>query len=128
MTKEVEVLVLLLKKFSHKIQIDCNAFTHMKNLRILKIYCPNIGRFWQPFSLELAVNFSGTLQYLSNKLRLLYWHGYPFEFLPSYFYPENIVAIDLSYSRIKNFWTTPKVYTCSDICISLLLDTYFLIP
>ncbi|PWA37350.1 NB-ARC domains-containing protein [Artemisia annua] len=109
--EEVEVLVLLLKKFNHKIQIDGNAFTHMKNLRILKIYLPKVGRFWQPFSLEQAVNFSGTLQYLSNKLRLLYWHGYPFEFLPSYFYPENIVAIDLSYSRIKNFWTTPKRFT-----------------
>ncbi|GKC23185.1 NB-ARC domains-containing protein [Tanacetum coccineum] len=96
-TEEVEVLVLMRKKNCQNILIDGQALTRMKNLRILKI--------WQPF----AVNFSGRLDLLFNKLRLLYWHGLPLEFLPSYFYPENIVSIDLSYSHIKHLWTTPKV-------------------
>ncbi|GJU46839.1 NB-ARC domains-containing protein [Tanacetum coccineum] len=55
-----------------------------------------------------AVNFSGSLEFLSNELRLLYWHGCPFELLPSDFYPQDIVVIDLSYSNIKQLWTTPK--------------------
>nr|GFB42790.1 NB-ARC domains-containing protein [Tanacetum cinerariifolium] len=33
-----------------------------------------------------------------------------FKYLPSDFYPENFVAIDLSYSNIKDFWTTPMCF------------------
>ncbi|GJX80778.1 NB-ARC domains-containing protein [Tanacetum coccineum] len=97
-TKEVEVLVLIRKKNCQNILIDGQALTRMRNLHILKI--------WQPF----AVNFSGRLDLLFNKLRLLYWHGLPLKFLPSDFYPENIVSIDLSYSHIKHLWTTPKCF------------------
>nr|GEU41502.1 retrovirus-related Pol polyprotein from transposon TNT 1-94 [Tanacetum cinerariifolium] len=32
------------------------------------------------------------------------------QYLPSYFYPEIIVAIDLSYSNIKQLWSTPKCF------------------
>ncbi|PWA38740.1 NB-ARC domains-containing protein [Artemisia annua] len=103
-TEEVEVLVLLLKNNGQNIPIDGKAFTHMKNLRILKIYFPQFEELWQPF----AVKLSGSLDFLSNKLRLFCWHGFPFKYLPSDFYPENIVAIDLSYSHIKQLWTTPK--------------------
>ncbi|GKB04056.1 NB-ARC domains-containing protein [Tanacetum coccineum] len=102
-TEEVEVLVLMRKKNCQNILIDGQALTRMKNLRILKI--------WQPF----AVNFSGRLDLLFNKLRLLYWHGLPLEFLPSYFYPENIVSIDLSYSHKKHLWTTPKLRQCCNL-------------
>ncbi|GJS47453.1 NB-ARC domains-containing protein [Tanacetum coccineum] len=105
-TEEVEVLVLLLKKNCQNIPIDGQALTHMKNLRILKICFPKVEGCWQPF----AVNFSGRLDSLSNKLRLLYWPGLPLKFLPSDFYPEDIVTIDLSYSHIKHLWTTPKCF------------------
>ncbi|GJZ70670.1 NB-ARC domains-containing protein [Tanacetum coccineum] len=103
-TEEVEVLVLLLNKNGQNIPIDGQALTRMKNLRILKICCPKVEGRWQPFA------FSGRLDSLSNKLRLLYWHGLPLKFLPSNFYPENIVTIDLSYSHIKHLWTTPKCF------------------
>ncbi|GKC24149.1 NB-ARC domains-containing protein [Tanacetum coccineum] len=56
------------------------------------------------------VKFSGNLYFLSNELRLFCWHGFPFKYLPSYFYPENIVVIDLSYSNIKQLWTIPKSF------------------
>ncbi|GJR37461.1 NB-ARC domains-containing protein [Tanacetum coccineum] len=94
----VEVLVVSLEKFSQKVHIDANDFAHMKKLRILKIY-----------QREKLI-YSGNLYYLSNELSLFYWHGCPFKYLPSDFYPENIVAIDLSYSNIKQFWTTPKCF------------------
>nr|GEW42200.1 NB-ARC domains-containing protein [Tanacetum cinerariifolium] len=105
-TEEVEVLILLLKKNFQNIPIDGQALTRMKNLRILKICFPKVEGHLQPF----AVNFSGRLDLLSNKLRLLYWHGMPLKFLPSGFYPENIVTIDLSYSHIKHLWTTSKCF------------------
>ncbi|GKA24937.1 NB-ARC domains-containing protein, partial [Tanacetum coccineum] len=109
-TEAVKVLVLSLEKFSQKVHIDANDFAHMKKLRILKIYQEE-----ELFEEKLELNghnviFSGNLYYLSNELSLFYWHGFPFKYLPSDFYPENIVAIDLSYSNIKHFWTTPKCF------------------
>ncbi|GKC30725.1 NB-ARC domains-containing protein, partial [Tanacetum coccineum] len=95
-TQAVEILDIQQMESSQKFDIDGKAFAEMKNLRILKL------------SKDDAVNFSGRLDFLSNKLRLLYWHGCPFKLLPSDFYPENIVVIDLSYSHIKQLWTTPK--------------------
>ncbi|GJU00965.1 NB-ARC domains-containing protein, partial [Tanacetum coccineum] len=95
-TQAVEIIDLLQMKSSQNFDIDGKAFAQLKNLRILKL------------SKNDAVNFSGRLEFLSNKLRLLYWYGCPFKLLPSDFYPENIVVIDLSYSNIKHIWTTPK--------------------
>ncbi|GJR34174.1 NB-ARC domains-containing protein [Tanacetum coccineum] len=109
-TEAVEVLVLLLEKFSQKVHIDANDFAHMKKLRILKIYQEE--KVYEK-KVELKghnVIFSGNLYYLSNELSLFYWHGCPFKYLPSDFYPENIVAIDLSYSNIKQLWTAPKCF------------------
>ncbi|GJX70659.1 NB-ARC domains-containing protein [Tanacetum coccineum] len=106
-TEAVEVLVLLLEKSSQKVHIDAASFAHLKKLRILKIY--QIDKFLQEFELKnYNVKFSGSLYFLSNELRLFCWHGCPFKYLPSNFYPENIVVIDLSYSLIKQLWTTPK--------------------
>ncbi|GJU82168.1 NB-ARC domains-containing protein [Tanacetum coccineum] len=103
--EEIEVLVVLLKN-GQKITVDGKAFTRMRNLRILKICSPIVEGLWQPF----AVNCSGSLDFLSDELRLFYWHRFPFKYLPSGFYPENIVAIDLSYSQIKHIWKTPKCF------------------
>ncbi|GKB68964.1 NB-ARC domains-containing protein [Tanacetum coccineum] len=109
-TEAVEVLVLLLEKFGQKVHIDANDFAHMKNLRILKIYQEE-KVYEQKHELKgHNVIFSGNLYYLSNELSLFYWHGCPFKYLPSDFYPQNIVAIDLSYSNIKHIWTTPKCF------------------
>ncbi|GKB73372.1 NB-ARC domains-containing protein [Tanacetum coccineum] len=109
-TEAVEVLVLSLGKFSQKVHIDANDFAHMKKLRILKIYQEEKV---SDEKLELEdhnVIFSRNLYYLSNELSLFYWHGCPLKYLPSDFYPQNIVAIDLSYSNIKQLWTTPKSF------------------
>ncbi|KVI07687.1 hypothetical protein Ccrd_013952 [Cynara cardunculus var. scolymus] len=112
-TEAVEVLHLLVREYYPKVHIDGKGFAQMKNLRILKIYDEELRHRWHAFDLKLwkesKVNYDGKLKFLSNKLRLLYWHGFPFKCFPSDFYPENIIAIDLSYSHIKNLWTSPKV-------------------
>ena len=121
MTEAVEVLVLLLRQSSQKVDINANSFALMKNLRILKIYSKE--EFHQKVELKgYNVKYSGSLKilnFLSNKLSLFYWHGCPFNYLPPEFYPENIVAIDLSHSNIKQLWTTPKVFTFSYMCLCL---------
>nr|XP_043615780.1 disease resistance protein RPP2B-like [Erigeron canadensis] len=113
-TKAVEVLVLLLQNPVKSVEINCKAFSKMKKLRILKICHPGPKIFEQSFQLSMLtdsrVNFSGSLDFLSNELRLIYWHGYPFKSFPSNFHPENVVAIDLSFSNIISFWTTPKCF------------------
>ncbi|PWA38968.1 NB-ARC domains-containing protein [Artemisia annua] len=110
-TQEIEVLVLLLEQSSERVYIDCKSFACMNNLRILKIWDMELENRQQTFEIgllkESKVNYSGSLNLISNELRLLYWHGYPFKLLPPDFYPENIVAIDMSYSCIKNLWNTP---------------------
>ncbi|GJZ25646.1 NB-ARC domains-containing protein [Tanacetum coccineum] len=109
-TEAVEVLVLSLDKFSQKVHIDAKDFAHMKKLRILKIYQEEELSEQKHELKGHNVKFSGNLYCLSNELSLFYWHGCPFKYLPSDFYPENIVAIDLSYSNIKQLWTTPKCF------------------
>ncbi|GKB37507.1 NB-ARC domains-containing protein [Tanacetum coccineum] len=107
MTEAIEVPVLLLRERSQKVHINANSFALMKNLRILKIYVEE--EF--PPKLELKgydVKYSGHLYFLSNELSLFCWHGCPFKYLPSDFYPHNIVVIDLSYRNIEQLWTTPK--------------------
>ncbi|PWA76345.1 NB-ARC domains-containing protein [Artemisia annua] len=107
MTEAIEVLVLLLRKSSQEVHINTNSFALMKNLRILKIYAKE--EFDQKVELKgCNVKYSGNLYFLSNELSLFCWHGCPLKYLPSDFYPENIVVIDLSYSNIKQLWTTPK--------------------
>ncbi|GJT60631.1 NB-ARC domains-containing protein [Tanacetum coccineum] len=109
-TEGFEVLVLSLENYSQQVHIDANDFAHMKKLRILKIYQDEKV---SEQKLELKghnVIVSGDLHSLSNKLSLFYWHGCPFKYLPLDFNPENIVVIDLSYSNIKHFWTTPKCF------------------
>nr|XP_043627447.1 disease resistance protein RPV1-like [Erigeron canadensis]XP_043627448.1 disease resistance protein RPV1-like [Erigeron canadensis] len=112
--KEVEVLVLSQEKSTKTVHVDCKSFSKMKKLRILKVCYPQPKDFRLSFQLsvstDISVKFSGSLDFLSNQLRLIYWHGYPFKCLPANFYPENIVAIDLSFSNIKRFWTTPKCF------------------
>ncbi|GKB77884.1 NB-ARC domains-containing protein [Tanacetum coccineum] len=105
----VEILVLLLEKSTKKVQIYATDFAHAKRLRILKIYQEEEPA--HKFKLkDYNVYLSGSFDFLSTELRLFCWHGFPFKYLPSYFYPENIVAIDLSYSNIKQLWTTPKCF------------------
>ncbi|XP_029130729.1 TMV resistance protein N isoform X2 [Cajanus cajan] len=54
------------------------------------------------------INFSGSLDYLSNELRYVYWKKYPSRCLPSSFYPDKLVELFLPYSNIKQLWEGTK--------------------
>ena len=85
----------------------------MKNLRILEI---RNGRFPQGFT------------YLPNELRLLNWHGFPLESMPTGFQPNNLVQLRMTDSRIKQLWRGVVVrfhlYKCP--FSSFLLDLDFI--
>lgn len=112
-TDAIEGIILNLS--SSRLCIGSSTFTEMKILRILKLYygCQDVsGVHIEQNHMEredFKMLYSGSPEYLSSELRLLCWHGYPFEFLPSAFFPESLVTLDMSYSHIKELWSGTKV-------------------
>ncbi|KAL4378687.1 hypothetical protein GQ457_02G037360 [Hibiscus cannabinus] len=86
----IEAMIIDNKREPNKrLNLSVDAFSKMKKLRLLKVLCLS--------------NCDG-LTYLSNELRLLDWKGCPLRSLPSSFQPDNLVALLLQYSRIKQLW------------------------
>ncbi|XP_017641118.2 TMV resistance protein N-like [Gossypium arboreum] len=82
-------LPLVIREQNKTWTLSVDAFLKMKRLRLLRFFnAPN----------------SCDIKYLSNELRLLEWHGYPFKFFPSSFQPEKLVALLLPYSCIQKLW------------------------
>nr|AGH33851.1 resistance gene-like protein [Cucumis melo] len=69
--------------------LNTKFFSAMTGLKVLRVH---------------NVFLSGDLEYLSSKLRLLSWHGYPFRNLPSDFQPNELLELNLQNSCIENFW------------------------
>ncbi|KAH9725732.1 ADP-ribosyl cyclase/cyclic ADP-ribose hydrolase [Citrus sinensis] len=72
---------------------SAKAFSQMTNLRLLKIS---------------NVQLPEGLEYLSSKLRLLDWHGYPLKSLPSNLQLDKAVEFNMCYSCIEELWTGIK--------------------
>ncbi|CAI8592988.1 unnamed protein product [Vicia faba] len=90
-TNSVKAIVLDQKEsFS-----NCRAegFSYMRNLALLILY---------------HNNFSGNLDFLSNNLRYLLWHGCPFTSLPSNFEPYYLVELNMPDSSIQRLWEGRK--------------------
>ncbi|XP_052298618.1 disease resistance protein RUN1-like isoform X6 [Citrus sinensis] len=85
-TDAVEAIIVDVPEMT---QLEAKSFSTMSNLRLLEIN---------------NVYPSGNLEYLSNNLRYLKWHGYPFNSLPVSFRPEKLFKLNLCSSRIKYLW------------------------
>ncbi|KAG8479658.1 hypothetical protein CXB51_029402 [Gossypium anomalum] len=89
-TEVIEGMIINNKRESSKmLNLSADTFSKMKKLRLLKVLC---------------LSNCDDLKYLSNKLRLLDWTGYPLRYLPSSFQPANLVALFLTYSHIEQLW------------------------
>ncbi|KAE8675492.1 Cullin-associated and neddylation dissociated [Hibiscus syriacus] len=89
-TEMIEAMIIDNQRESNKtLNLSIDAFSKMKRLRLLKVLCLS--------------NCDG-LKYLSNELRLLDWKGCPLRSLPSGFQPDNLVALLLQYSHVKQLW------------------------
>lgn len=99
-----------------EVNICCQSFIKLKNLRLLHIYIGALSNFRDTNGIkckselrkETKVSTTGKLEFLSNELQLLCWHGYPFQYLPSTFFPESLLVLDMSYSCIKQIWIGSK--------------------
>ncbi|KAJ4713855.1 NBS-like putative resistance protein [Melia azedarach] len=71
------------------IKLNAKSFSRMNNLRLLKI-CDGC--------------FLHGIEYLSDELRLLKWHGYPLKSLPSNFQPKKLYKFNMCYSSVEQLW------------------------
>ncbi|KAG6631219.1 hypothetical protein CIPAW_13G076100 [Carya illinoinensis] len=74
------------------ISLESKAFANMKNLRLLQI------KGVKNLKLE------GCVEHLSKELRWICWHSCPLRFLPPRLHLENLVVLDMQYSKIKQVW------------------------
>ncbi|KAB2627527.1 TMV resistance protein N-like [Pyrus ussuriensis x Pyrus communis] len=93
-TEAVQGLTLDLQE-SDKASFSTEAFRNMQSLRLLKLN---------------YVTLTGSYNNLSNELRWLCWHGFPLKVIPKDFDHPNMVAIDLSYSKLIRVWEDSDVW------------------
>jgi hypothetical protein len=85
---------LILNLLYEDVHLKTEAFTNMKNLRLLQIN---------------GVHLTGSYEHLSKELRWLCWHKCPLKFLPHNFHLENLVILDMQHSNVKQVWKKNKV-------------------
>ncbi|XP_059429953.1 disease resistance protein RUN1-like [Corylus avellana] len=93
-SKRVEGLILHLPVLED-VYLTTEAFTNMKNLRLLQIN---------------SVHLRGSYEHLSKELKWLCWHKCPLEFLPQGFHLENLVLLDIQNSNVKQVWKKNKIF------------------
>ncbi|KAJ9675660.1 hypothetical protein PVL29_024534 [Vitis rotundifolia] len=99
---------------SKQMQFTTEAFKMMNKLRLLKVHQDAkydsmlpIGMVVDPSKVLLSQeHFYRDFEFPSQELRYLHWDGYPLESLPSNFYAENLVELNLRCSNIKQLWET----------------------
>ncbi|KAL5845682.1 hypothetical protein ACOSQ3_009206 [Xanthoceras sorbifolium] len=98
-------MINMSEKGLHRImqRITSKAFSTLTNLRLLKIS---------------NVHISDDLEYLSNELRYLKWHGYPLKSLPSSFQPKHLFKLSMCNSNVVYIWEGIKnlVRFFSNLC------------
>lgn len=90
--KAVQGLVLKLPALN-KVQLSTKAFAKMNKLRLLQLN---------------YVHLNGCYDHISKELRWLCWHGFPLKFIPTSFHVENMVVIDMKYSKLTQVWKEVK--------------------
>ncbi|KAL5843283.1 hypothetical protein ACOSQ3_009249 [Xanthoceras sorbifolium] len=100
-TDAVKGIVLDMSKIKD-IDLSTQSFEKLYNLRFLKFYyqTQSSGR-----SMYISkVHAPHGLNYLPDELRSLHWHGYPLTTLPTNFSLENLVELNLPYSKLEQLW------------------------
>ena len=88
---------MLVDKNEH---LSAEAFSKMKNLRFLEIGYVEPQQGHNKGHVQLPQD----LNYLSNELRIIDWHGYPLKSMPTNFQPVKLVELRMHCSGIKKLW------------------------
>ncbi|KAF3561480.1 hypothetical protein DY000_02012519, partial [Brassica cretica] len=78
------------------IKISPKASKRMHNLQFLKIYKTRLGT-------NVRVHLPEDMNF-PRRLKLLHWEEYPGKCLPHTFRPENLVELNLEYSKLRHLW------------------------
>ncbi|KEH29387.1 putative TIR domain, P-loop containing nucleoside triphosphate hydrolase [Medicago truncatula] len=96
----IEVIIFNISK-TRDLYLSSDSFKNMTNLRYLhitdKIKLSNGRKCYNVHLLE-------GLEWLSDKLRHLYWEAFPLESLPSTFCAEWLVQLSMRHSKLKKLW------------------------
>ncbi|KAJ8759486.1 hypothetical protein K2173_007099 [Erythroxylum novogranatense] len=91
----VEGIILDISQ-TKELKLDSDAFKGMNHLRLLKFYVPASS-----MGCGNEVNLAGGKLSLCGKLSYLHWYRYPLQFLPNNFCAENLVELNLPYSKVE---------------------------
>ncbi|KAF5761216.1 putative TIR domain, P-loop containing nucleoside triphosphate hydrolase [Helianthus annuus] len=83
--------------------ISLEGMGNMKKLRCLAVNYMKYDFFSD------CVKIDEVLQYFPNSLRYLYWNEYPHWCLPKTFKANNLVALEMDSSKIKQLWEGGKI-------------------
>ncbi|XP_057745644.1 disease resistance protein RUN1-like [Arachis stenosperma] len=86
-TKDLEGLALRLPR-TNSYCLETKAFMKMERLRLLQL---------------ANVKLEGNFEDLPKDLKWLYWHGFPFDYLPSNFYLASSIAIEFEFSSLRTW-------------------------
>lgn len=82
-----------------ELHVHESAFKGMRNLRFLTIY----SKKYTPRK-EVRLHLPESFDYLSPRLKLLCWPKYPMRCMPSKFRPENLVKLEMPWSKLEKLW------------------------
>ncbi|XP_031280188.1 disease resistance-like protein DSC1 [Pistacia vera] len=106
-SEAIECISLDISKIK-EINLKCNAFLKMQNLRFLDFYCLNkLSRrvLWGMDEENVnKVHALQGLEFSSCNISFFRWFGYPLDSLPSNFELENLFALIMPWSKIKQLW------------------------
>ncbi|KAG7563968.1 P-loop containing nucleoside triphosphate hydrolase [Arabidopsis suecica] len=80
-----------------EVHIHENAFKGMRNLFFLKFFTKRQKK-------EIRWHLSKGFDHFPPKLRLLSWERYPLRCMPSNFHPENLVKLEMRWSKLEKLW------------------------
>ncbi|KAH9726992.1 Disease resistance-like protein DSC1 [Citrus sinensis] len=100
-----DVCYVLKKNKINDIHLNPQAFVNMSNLRLLKFYMPKHNDI--PI-MSSKLHLDQGLEYLPEELRYLHWHEYSLKMLPFDFEPENLIELNLPYSKVEQIWKGEK--------------------
>nr|VDD04187.1 unnamed protein product [Brassica rapa] len=89
-----------------RIKLSPDVFMKMSNLKFLKFHYSHCSQWCDN---KHKFQFSEELDHIPDELVYLHWQGYPYEYLPSEFNPEELVDLSLHHSYIKQLWEDEKV-------------------
>ncbi|CDY22196.1 BnaC01g39050D [Brassica napus] len=103
-SKKVIGISLNLEELYELLRIDKKAFRRLRNLRFLRIYKDSLDLHKQ-----IRLHLPGGLNYLSPKLKLLCWDGFPLPCLPSSFHAEHLIVLRMRSSKLEKLWEEVEV-------------------